>query len=350
MSARNDAESATSAPPRASVLLPYRDAADTLREALESTLADLPDDAELLAVDDGSRDGGPELVASLARDDARIRALHAPGLGIVGALECARTAAKGALLYRMDADDIWLPGRAAAQRAQLDAQRSLGAVGTRVEGFPAELIGAGLARYISWQNALRGPAQHARERFIESPICHPSACFRASALDAIGGYREGPFPEDYDVFLRLVAAGYGLDKVTRLGLRWRHREGRLSFTDPRCSTDAFRALRAAHLASVLRGGTFWFWGAGREGKRLIRALGDHGVAPARVLDVDPKKFGRRVGEAVVCSFETLAEVRAGRDGGPTIVACVGNLGARAEIRAYLDASGRTEGVDYWLAA
>ena len=45
--------------PEVSVLLPYRDAAETLGEALESTLADSSARIELLAVDDGSEDAGP---------------------------------------------------------------------------------------------------------------------------------------------------------------------------------------------------------------------------------------------------------------------------------------------------
>ena len=50
------------APPALSVLLPFRDAAPTLAEAVESVLAERDPHLELLAIDDGSRDEGPRWV------------------------------------------------------------------------------------------------------------------------------------------------------------------------------------------------------------------------------------------------------------------------------------------------
>ena len=49
--------------PEVSVLLPYRNAAGTLDEALGSVLSQRGPTLELLAVDDGSSDGGPARVA-----------------------------------------------------------------------------------------------------------------------------------------------------------------------------------------------------------------------------------------------------------------------------------------------
>ena len=49
---------------RLSVLMPYRDAAGTLEEALASVLAEGAPDFELIAIDDGSRDESARIVAS----------------------------------------------------------------------------------------------------------------------------------------------------------------------------------------------------------------------------------------------------------------------------------------------
>ena len=51
--------------PEVSVLLPYRDAEATLTEALASVLDQRGVELELIAVDDGSHDGGPALVQAL---------------------------------------------------------------------------------------------------------------------------------------------------------------------------------------------------------------------------------------------------------------------------------------------
>ncbi|MCZ7687523.1 MAG: glycosyltransferase [Sandaracinaceae bacterium] len=55
-----------------SVILPYRDVEDTLHEALRSVLAQEAVELEVLAIDDGSRDGSAAVVRELAARDARV--------------------------------------------------------------------------------------------------------------------------------------------------------------------------------------------------------------------------------------------------------------------------------------
>ena len=50
-----------------SALMPVKDARDTVDEAVSSTLADLPRDAELILVDDRCRDGTSEKLQDWAR-------------------------------------------------------------------------------------------------------------------------------------------------------------------------------------------------------------------------------------------------------------------------------------------
>lgn len=338
--------SAGAAIPRISVLLPFRDAAPTLAEAVDSVLAQGGPELELLAIDDGSHDEGPALVSERARLDPRLRLLEAGGVGIARALELGRAMARAPLLGRMDADDVSLPGRFAAQVAMLEADPSLAAIGTRVEAFPAAALGDGLRRYVAWQNALATPAEHRRDLFVESPLCHPSVLMRADAVADVGGYRAGDFAEDYDLFLRLVAAGHGLAKVPRTLLRWRHREGRATFSDPRMAPERIRALKALHLAPLLRAEPrrLVIWGAGRTGRRLARALEAHGAHAAGFIDIDPDKIGRRARGALIEPPESLDPSR------DHLVVAVGAQGARALIRAALERAGFREGEDYLCAA
>src|SRR5690349_1483577 len=93
-------------PPLVSVLLPVRDAAATLDQALDSLLAQTMPALEIVAVDDGSRDdSGPRLEAWAARDP-RVRVLRGPPRGLVAALEEGRRQARAPFLARMDADDL----------------------------------------------------------------------------------------------------------------------------------------------------------------------------------------------------------------------------------------------------
>jgi glycosyltransferase involved in cell wall biosynthesis len=331
--------------PEVSVLLPFRDAAATLEEALDSVLAQRGVAAEVIAVDDGSRDGGGAIAARLAARHRGLRLLASGGVGIAGALELARAAARAPLLSRMDADDVSRPERLARQRDALLARPELAVLGARVEPFPDEAVGEGLRRYVAWQNGLLLPADHAREIFIESPLCHPSVMLRREPLEAVGGWREGPFPEDYDLWLRLDARGYALGKLPETLLGWRHHAGRVTFRDPRCAPERLRALKAPFLAGRLRalGRPVVVWGAGPTGRRLARELAMAGVAPAGFVDIDEKKIGRRARGVVIGSPEGLSR-------GVTVVAAVSALGARALIRAALAARGFEEGVDFLCAA
>jgi len=74
------------APPEVSLVIPFRNAQDTLSECLDSLQQQTLRSFEALLVDDGSGDGSQELVRARARADGRLR-LFSPGrVGLVAAL------------------------------------------------------------------------------------------------------------------------------------------------------------------------------------------------------------------------------------------------------------------------
>lgn len=328
-----------------SVLLPYRDAAATLPEAVDSILSQRGVDVELVAVDDGSHDGSAAALQRACGRSARLLALQSGGAGIAEALRLASRHATAPLLARMDADDVALPDRLCAQVERMAAQPALGALGTRVEAFPQ--VAQGLARYLDWQNGLLSAEDHRRQLFVESPLCHPSVLIRRAALDAVGGYRHGDFPEDYDLWLRLDAAGWALAKLPETLLRWRQREGRLTFTDPRYARDRFTAVKAPHLARRVQqlGRPVDVWGAGATGKRLVRALEAHGIRAERFFDIDPRKIGSVARGAPILSLAALPP-----PGRRCVLVVLAARGARDLARAELDRRGHAEGSDYLCAS
>ncbi len=336
------------AAPTLSVVLPFRDVEATLDEAMRSVLAEREIPIELVAIDDGSRDGSRALAEDHARRDARVRVIATPARGIALALRTGIEACQASLVARMDGDDVSLPGRFAAQCALLDARPELAVVGTRVEAFATEgEVGAGLARYVGWQNALLTAEDHAREIFVEAPLCHPSVVMRREALDAIGGYRDGDFPEDYDLWLRLALAGRPMAKTDQLGLRWRHRAGRSTFASARYAVDRIRAIKAEHLATRLRREaprSRVIWGAGPFGRRLARALEVHDVRAVSFIDIDPRKIGRVARGAPINDAASLDPAQ------HFVVFAVGSPGARELVREALAQRGFVEGRDFVCAA
>lgn len=332
--------------PLVSILLPYRNAQATLVEALESILGERAIPLELVATDDGSTDGSAQIVSAIAASDPRVVRIATGGVGIAKALALAHAHAKAPFLARMDADDISLPGRLKAQLDLLRTNPKLGVVGTRVEPFPKEHVAEGLDRYVAWQNSLVSPEEHAAQIFVEAPLCHPTAMLRRSALEAVGGFRDVAWAEDYDLWLRLHAAGYEIAKVPEILFRWRHHGGRATFRDGRYSLAMFTEARAHYLAPhVLRDGrALVVWGAGPTGKRLMRALERYGVRASAFVDIDPDKIGRVARGVPILAPQTIQKDK------HLVVVAVGARGARDEIRPHLRGRSLVEGADFICAA
>jgi glycosyltransferase involved in cell wall biosynthesis len=327
-----------------SVLLPYRDASATVVRAAESVLAERVE-LELVAIDDGSCDGGFSALENM--HNARIVHVRTSGVGIASALRAGLARARGSFIARMDADDVSVPGRIAAEVETLERDARVAACGCQVEPFADDDVAVrdGMRDYIAWQNGVITAEDHARAIFVESPLCHPATTIRRDALEAVGGFRDAPWAEDWDLWMRMDHAGFALAKVPRVLFRWRQDARSVTRRDPRCSIERMREGRAHYLAMRLRvmQRPIDMWGAGPTGKRLARALEAHGLRAARFVDVDPKKIGRvRRGVPVVAREEVTRE--------HTVVVAVGTRGARDLVRADLSARGFVEGSDFIAAA
>ncbi len=78
---------------------------EALLDAAANLAPLLADDFEIIVVDDGSRDAGPDRVAERARNDPRVRLLHHPrNVGYGAALRSGLRAARGELVFFTDAD------------------------------------------------------------------------------------------------------------------------------------------------------------------------------------------------------------------------------------------------------
>ena len=189
------------AQPLISVILPMRNAAPFLREAVDSVLAQSFSDFELVVVDDGSIDDGPDIVESY--EDPRIRLLRkTKSGGISKALLAGIAASSSPLVARMDADDVSLSDRFALQVAFLDAHPEVVAVGTT----PILMDEAGDQRQP--YPLLTRDADLRRSMTYKGPFCHGSVMMRRHALEAAGGYLSAEEPaEDYGLWLRLATHG-----------------------------------------------------------------------------------------------------------------------------------------------
>ncbi|MBI3071606.1 MAG: glycosyltransferase [Deltaproteobacteria bacterium] len=329
------------------VIMPFRDAAATIEEALDSVLSQRGVQTRVIAIDDGSRDAGPSIVLRMASRHSGVTSIKTPGFGVARAIALGFAQSRTALVARMDADDVSLPDRFSQQLDLLARDPRVAVAATQVEIFPSGL-GAGLERYVAWQNSLLSPADHAREIFIESPLCHPTVLMRRTAICAVGGYRETAGPEDYDLWLRIDAAGGAIAKVGAPLFKWRRHLGQATFSAPHYVAARFTETKAPSLAArvsaAARGRRVVVWGAGPTGRRLARALTPHRICIALFVDIDPRKIGRVARGVPIVSRDRLDRMR------DFVVVAVGSLGARALIRSDLGARQFVETIDFLCAA
>ncbi|MBF0186879.1 MAG: glycosyltransferase [Magnetococcales bacterium] len=335
---------------RVSVLMPCHNASETLQETLLTIRNQSYGDYELLIVNDGSTDATASILRNAAGDDPRIRVLEPGRMGLVAALNLGLAEAKGELVARMDADDRMRPERLYRQVIAMDRDPTLDLVASRVHLFPEEEIQAGLRTYVHWQNRCLTPHDHRHEIYWESPLAHPSVMFRRSTVMALGGYRNGDFPEDYDLWLRMVAAGCRIRKLPEVLLEWRNRSKRLTWIDPRYRRQAFDQLRAHYLAGDRRlhgGRDVIIVGAGRRTRQRVQQLLEYGFRVAAWVDVDPRRIGQVIQGAPVITLSDLPSWQGARALPPFMLCYVTNHGARDTIQHQLEAMGFTKGRD-WL--
>ncbi|MGE4552394.1 MAG: glycosyltransferase [Desulfovibrionaceae bacterium] len=338
--------------PQISVVMPCFNAEATLGAAFSSVLGQEGADFEVVAVDDGSTDGTAGVLREWAGRDGRVRPVFAPHGGIVAALNAGLAAARGAYIARLDADDQCLPGRLARQAGFLDAGPELGLAGCRVRFGGDRRAAAGYARYVDWTNGLLDHEGIALNRFIESPLPHPSVMFRKGLVALHGGYRDGDFPEDYELWLRWLDAGVRMAKVDAELVVWNDPPDRLSRTDGRYGFEAFYRTKAEYLARWLKAGPLagaarpvvGVLGAGRVTRKRAELLLAHGVEIACWYDLDPRKVGHVVAGRPVRHRDEVP-----LPGELFLLSYVGSVGAREDIATFLASRGYAPGRD-WMAA
>jgi glycosyltransferase involved in cell wall biosynthesis len=208
--------------PEICVLMPVYNGERFLREAIASVLGQSFTDWELLVLDDSSTDKTASIVEEFARQDPRVRHIVLPGLGLCGSLNEGLQRASSPYVARMDADDVCLPGRFAAQWEHFFAHPELDVLGTAIICIDEQ------GRR---ENVVVHPAGAQLPPAMQRTcvLAHPSVMAKTSALQGLGGYsRAFSHAEDYDLWLRALDAGLRLDNLSLPLLLYRRHAGNVS--------------------------------------------------------------------------------------------------------------------------
>ena len=200
------------------------------------------------------------------------------------------------LIARMDSDDKMFPSRLFEQVRLFNLRKDIGLVATLVKHVPAGSHDTrGHQNYVKWTNKIISSQDISINRFIESPFSHPSVMFRKELISKYGGYQNGDFPEDYEMWLRFLQNHVKMEKINSVLLEWSDRGNRLSRCDPRYRLEAFQKLKAQYLKYWIESNVppslpIHGWGAGKFARKQIHYLREYGIRINYIYDVDFKKI------------------------------------------------------------
>ena len=335
--------------PVASIVLPYRNSARTLERCLTSILMQTLKNWELIAVNDYSKDSSLQVLKSFQKIDNRIKSLNSPRKGIVEALNFGITSANSEIIIRMDSDDEMQPDRIKKQVDFLNANSNVGLISSKVL-YKAEntqaFTGKGYSLYVDWINQILSNNEIKLHRFEESPFAHPSVTFRRTLIHKYGAYKEGNFPEDYELWLRWLSNGVRMEKLKSNLLTWYDSPRRLSRIGKCYSEDAFQQVKAAYLSKWLNEQNLLKkkisgWGLGKVAKKQIKHIKSQHINFSRFYEVDPAKVGNFYQGSPIVSFNEIS-----LDQEEFILVLTGSRGAKEKIHKFLTGKSLSLGTDY----
>lgn len=209
--------------PAISVIMSVYNGARYLHAAVDSILAQSFKDFEFIIVNDGSADDSGAILQELAVSDVRIRLIDRENRGLVASLNELVAAARAPLLARMDADDIAMPTRFAAQYEYLAAHPEISILGTNAHELDEQ------GRLLRCSDFYPPEPKAALDALpFGPPVCHPSVMMRADLVRQVGGYHAAyRHAEDYDLWLRASEHG-GIANLPDRLLLYRRSEAQVS--------------------------------------------------------------------------------------------------------------------------
>ena len=175
-----------------------------LDKSIQSIIQQNYTDWEFLICNDGSTDGKTlGLLKTYEKKDSRIRILsYYKNQGLSYALNTCIREATGKYIVRQDDDDISKPDRLQKLIAFAEEHPEYAVIGSIADVTDDSGI---------WGDYPLEERPTKKSFYWNSPFAHPTVLMRKDFLIAVGGYRvakETRRCEDYDLFMRMYAAGY----------------------------------------------------------------------------------------------------------------------------------------------
>jgi glycosyltransferase involved in cell wall biosynthesis len=223
------------ASPLVSVVIPAYNARRWLASAVDSVLTQTYQSVEIIVVDDGSTDGTAGFVASRYPDIVLLRQANR---GLSAARNAGLDAARGDFVQFLDADDVLLPAKLEKQVALLQERTSLAGVYCDFQYLESD--GGRTASGFDEVGDDRVLRSLLRRNFI---VAH-APLLRTAVVRAQNGFDESLTAcEDYDLWLRLAAAGHVLQGLREVLVLYRRTPGSMSRDVRRQTEQTWKVLK-----------------------------------------------------------------------------------------------------------
>jgi glycosyltransferase involved in cell wall biosynthesis len=231
--AHRGANPAVAGPPLVSAIVTFYNQSRFVKETLESVLAQDYAPVEVIVVDDGSTDDTPEACAAF-RD--RVAYIRQPNRGVAAARNAGLLRARGTLFAFLDGDDLWDRRKLSVQVEAANRLPHAGIIvadGVKFDG--ANVLCSSLFYGIVEERLQGTDAREVTLDCCEDLIDHPliqtpsQMLIPAEVLSRVGRWNEHlRLSADYELSLRIAAAGYPITFLADRLTRYRYVEASLS--------------------------------------------------------------------------------------------------------------------------
>lgn len=226
--------------PLVSVILPVRNGERWLESALSSLFSQTFNDFEIVLINDGSTDNSVAIAHSMK--SPRIRVIDGPSEGLARALALGVEEATGQYIARLDVDDIAEPRRFEVQLEAFRSDSELVIVGSAATEIDETGRTIGQIKVPLSDQAIR------MRSMIFNPFVHSSVMMKRKELIAAGNYRSPtaqPYPEDFDLWVRLLRFGKAMNLNSNLIQYRRSQDGVMSVSQEQIRIATARLCIAA---------------------------------------------------------------------------------------------------------
>lgn len=200
----------------------YNEKIEWLQQAVESILAQTYTEFEyIIIVDNPSlNDKTVQYLRKIEAKDQRVKLrFNEKNLGLMNSLNLGLSMAKGIYIARMDADDISFSDRFEKEIRFIEDNDFDMVSANRID---IDENGNEISRTIHLKNT--------PEKYLpySNFIVHPSVMVKTKVMKTLGGYREFYNTEDYDMWLRILSAGYKIGILDEYVIYYRIRQTSMS--------------------------------------------------------------------------------------------------------------------------